>query len=810
MSYCYCALIRLTEFTLNASPITKINVQARAELLLEQYAKTGSLTKHNVVLALVGDDFRYDHELEWDQQYMNYQNMFNHINSKRQLYGIEEIGFGTLSDYFDAVRQRTGDNFPTLKGDFFPYADIFAEGRPAYWTGYFTSRPFYKVSFSFDQLFDFSLIYLLFSKQTLAREVEGRLRGAEILFTISLNRARQDGKLPTALRMLDHEYSRLVSARRWLSLFQHHDAVTGTSKSFVMQDYGQKLFSALEDASKIEALSASILLSGDDWRWRKFQLLPSLTRPSYDKLPQKMMLELQQTQSSSKTVVLYNSDGHFRNEMVRLKINWPYVRVVDPDGRRIRHQINPVWTLQHQRWLEHAPDSYQLVFIAPLPPLSLSSYRIERLSGDDNQTETLVYSNTNTKSLKGPFKLQPLQEADIQVENGNAKLLFDGQTGFIKSIRSKLTGTSTQCAMQFLAYPSSLFHSGAYLFQPDANAQEPQIDVLKGYSKQIFIMSGPVMSEVSVVYNKLIVHSTILFHEPILADQVLMETTLDMGLAPNFREHEFFIRFKTGVRNTFNSSAEFYTDQNGFSMARRMRVNNLGVEANYYPITSSAFIQDDTQRLNLLVNSPKGFTSLNPGWMEFMIDRRTIHDDGRGMSEGMIDNLPTVTPFILLLEPKENREEQVAKLSLPAATASNVLMYPSSTFVVDTEDAQVAEYLTKSRALFLNQPLPCNAHLVGLRTLSESMSEADLNLPSNSALLTVHNRAFECSISDDLPRCSPADRDQVLHPQTAFIGLQLAGIERTSLTGLHSLGPTDFDSIRIPLMELRSFNLTFA
>ena len=164
MSYCYCALIRLTEFTLNASPITKINVQARAELLLEQYAKTGSLTKHNVVLALVGDDFRYDHELEWDQQYMNYQNMFNHINSKRQLYGIEEIGFGTLSDYFDAVRQRTGDNFPTLKGDFFPYADIYAEGRPAYWTGYFTSRPFYKVSFSFDQLFDFSLIYLLFSK----------------------------------------------------------------------------------------------------------------------------------------------------------------------------------------------------------------------------------------------------------------------------------------------------------------------------------------------------------------------------------------------------------------------------------------------------------------------------------------------------------------------------------------------------------------------------------------------------------------------------------------------------------------------
>ena len=522
-----------------------------------------------------------------------------------------------------------------------------------------------------------------------------------------------------------------------------------------------------------------------------------------------MMLELSQESQWSKTIVLYNSDGHFRKEMIRLKISWPYVRVVDPDGRIIRHQINPVWTLQHHRWLEHAPDSFQLVFIAPLPPLSLTSYRIQRLDSNDNSTETLVYSNTNTKSLKGPFKLQELKEADIQVENGKAKLLFDGQTGFIKSIRSKTTGTSTQCAMQFLAYPSGMFHSGAYLFQPDPNALEPQIDVLKGYGKQIFIMSGPIMSEVSVVYNKLLVHSTVLFHEPMLEDQVLMETTLDMGLAPNFRDHEFFIRFKTGVRNTFNGSAEFYTDQNGFSMAKRMRVNDLGVEANYYPITSSAFIQDDTQRLNLLVNSPKGFSSLNVGWMEFMIDRRTIHDDGRGMGEGMIDNLPTVTPFILLLESKENRQEPVPKLSLPAATASNVLMYPSTSLVVDTEDVQVAEYLTKSRALFLNQPLPCNAHLVGLRTMSESVADADL--PSNSALLTVHNRAFECSISDDLPRCNSAENaDQVFHPQTAFIGLNLAGIEKNSLTGLYSQGPTDFDSIRIPLMELRSFNLTFA
>lgn len=826
-----------TEYTVKAQTITDKNVKEKSELLLQQYARTGSLFTHNVVLMPLGDDFRYNVAEEWDQQYENYQKLVTFINDHYHLYKTN-ITFGTPKDYFDEITARV-KQFPTLKGDFFVYSDIFSEGRPAYWSGYFTTRPFMKI---------------------LTRELEHNLRSAEILYSVALNQARQN-KVLTHLKLLERDFEQLVQARRNLGLFQHHDAITGTSKAFVMRDYGLKLFDSLRDTSKIQQNTLQSMLfpkstpGGSAGKQDKLIIISDVERDAYDKLPKKSVINI--NKKLPRQLIIYSAVSHVQDHLIQVRVDSPYVTVTDSSGKTLPHQVNPVWNSSDSNSkLNMSVNEFEVAFIARLNGLSVSTFNINfDATGNQAPLATIFCSKCHhDKQNKIWFQVKEVENGDIQLENNKVKILFSGMTGFMRSIFRKDQRKSRQCNLQFGAYKSAQFHSGAYLFMPDPNEREIEHDVLTtgGYadSKHIIISSGPVSSELTVVYGLFLVHTVRIYHkmDGDLADAIYMENEIDFEAPPKNRETELFLRLHTDIQN--GDPPELYTDSNGFQMQKRVKVERIGIEGNYYPITTQAYIEDSDMRATLVTNHAQGAASWMPGQLEVMLDRRTLYDDSRGMGEGVVDNRKTIHQLWLLFEdiipipkarpkspdhhfgdndsnfepgdtlrrfnhvnpdtdpnkPSNKEYEPTTTYSLPSLHAnhiSNALNYPPNIYVVE-EEYQVAT--DRSRINFFNQHFPEDVHLLTLR------SQPDLvytQFPSNSALLVLHRQGYQCDVLSN--NSTIGNKLGWFKSGVGFSTVNVQQIQPTTLTGTEKRGNVieDFGKYSIRSMTLQTFNITF-
>lgn len=232
--------------------ISPQNVAERAELLLDQYRKKAGLYRSRNVLVPLGDDFRFQTPKEAEDQFANYQRLFDYINEN---YPGVKVRFGTLRDYFHAAGQSEMQ-LPKLKGSFFTYADV----GEAYWSGYYTSRPFDK---------------------SLGRRLERALYMA--------------GRLGAGK-------GELRDARRALSLFQHHDAITGTGTDRVVHDYAYKMKKAVEMTQEIAVTYMHQAFGGFIQRHFLGEIQPCLVSGSPRGVEQNLC-------GDNSTVVVYNPSG---------------------------------------------------------------------------------------------------------------------------------------------------------------------------------------------------------------------------------------------------------------------------------------------------------------------------------------------------------------------------------------------------------------------------------------------------------------------------------------------------------------------
>ncbi|XP_056002703.1 alpha-mannosidase 2x-like isoform X3 [Ostrea edulis] len=748
--------------------ITDSNVADRAAMLIDQYKKKASLYRSNALFIPLGDDFRYDKADECDKQFNNYQKIFDYLDKNPQL-GVK-AQFGTLSEYFNKLHELTGstpdskpEDYPVLTGDFFTYADK----DDHFWSGYYTTRPFQK---------------------QMDRHIETSLRSAEIALTLAAvyqKKHRLTGFPEDQMMQL------LVEARRNLGLFQHHDGITGTAKDFVVVDYGERLLKAENNCRTVtaEAVSFISMATKSDYKQNRFFDIDE-TRPTHVSLIKRNVL---QVSSEPSAVLLYNSLTHPRQQVVNLHVSDPNVEVTDAHGKVVTSQTDPYWTEPSIM----SQERFKLSFVAEVSALGIARYQItKKRKNVHHSLGKVTYYNSEGPSEKSAFTVERKNSMEFTLASSHLEASFSGSTGLLKTVKMKSSGQVHKSEVSFQTYGarSGKERSGAYLFLPDGPAKSLRVS-----HPVIRVVSGPVVSEVSVFINH-VQHVVRLQNSPGTDGRTVdMYNLVDVRKETNY---ELAVKISTDIHNI---DKEFFTDLNGFQMIKHKTFDKLPTQANVYPMPAMAFIEDDKTRFSVLTAQSLGVASLQTGEIQVMLDRTLNQDDMRGLGQGVRDNTLTPNRFKLMFESRSAPPIKDRTSGFPSLQAHMTYLHLVHNIQILPQKSSVSVPPLISQHSFLSGSLPCDVHLLNLRSLQQSY-DGPITRSDDSALL-LHRLGLDCGISSHGLPCT--DTQGKVRLRDLFSDtLGVKEMRRTSLTLLHDKGPTSLDSdLTLNPMEIYSFKV---
>ncbi len=158
---------------------------------------------NNLIMTL-GGDFRYSNA---HMEFKNLDKLIKYVNMRQQNGSNVNVFYSTTACYLYSLNREVNVTWPVKTDDFFPYA----HRENSFWTGYFTSRPALKY----------------YVKQA-----------SNFLQTV-----RRIG----ALTNYDDKGQLQASFERAMGVLQHHDAVSGTERQHVTNDYVKTLSTAFDN-----------------------------------------------------------------------------------------------------------------------------------------------------------------------------------------------------------------------------------------------------------------------------------------------------------------------------------------------------------------------------------------------------------------------------------------------------------------------------------------------------------------------------------------------------------------------------------
>ncbi|XP_051024475.1 lysosomal alpha-mannosidase-like [Acomys russatus] len=544
-----------------------------ADMLVADFLKLASSqaqcyrTNHTVMT--MGSDFHYENANRW---FKNMDKLIRLVNKQQAKGSRVNVLYSTPTCYLWELN-KANLTWSVKEDDFFPYAD----GPHMFWTGYFSSRPalkrYERLSYNFLQV---------------CNQLEA-LTGP-------------------AARVGPYGSGDSAPLKEAVAVLQHHDAVTGTSRQNVADDYTRQLAAGW---GPCEVLVSNALAQLSNYQ-QNFSFCHELN----------ISICPVSQQSGHFQVTVYNPLGRKVSQMVRLPVTEGVFIVKDPEGQTVPSNVVLI------------PSSYskmyerELLFSASVPALGFSIYSVTKMSGRKSQTHSL---------RARPRK--PTSQV-LSIENEYIRATFDSGTGLLKKIENMEQNLSLPVSQDFLWYKASTGNhesfqaSGAYIFQPNQLKPLPV-----SLWAQIHVVKTALVQEVHQNFSAWCYQVVRLY-----PGQRHLELEWTVGPIPvqDGWGKEIISRFHTPMK----TEGQFYTDSNGREILKRRRdyrptwrlYQTERVAGNYYPVNTRIYMTDGHMQLTVLTDRSQGGSSLQDGSLELMVHRRLLADDGRGVDEALIES----------------------------------------------------------------------------------------------------------------------------------------------------------------------------
>ena len=649
--------------------------------------------------------------------FKNLDKLISYVNQRQITNGSNvNIFYSTTSCYLYSL-YKSNATWPVKTDDFFPYAH-----QPhSFWTGYFTSRT---------------------SLKDYVRRTNNFLQAVRQLSAIA---NMNDDATQDALGTLS----------RAMGVAQHHDAVSGTERQHVANDYAKRLSIGTEKCTEsiLEKSPSKLIHKIYNKEFGNSTLTPYYC--SLLNITECLPIEGARNFSA----MIYNPLGQEVITWMRVPVTLSGYTVYEVStSQYLDTEVVTIYDETKKIPGRKSNANSMVLFKATLPPLGFSTYILSSKS------------ENNKSQLKKLVKTPKVETGDnIVLKNEFLHVQFDSN-GNLMQIDNIDTGLSTMISQEFCYYKSmdgnntkpEFQASGAYIFRPDG-------DPICMSAQKFIVNQGKHYMEIHQIFNEWISQTIRLFEGS-------RGLTFDWLIGPIDISDNIGKEIITRFNSDIGSKATYYTDANGREILKRVRDfrptwnfnQTEPVAGNYFPINSRIFIRDETgdatgRQLTICNDRTQGGASIHDGSIEIMLHRRVLHDDSLGVSEPLnepgYDNKGLVATGDLYL--LFNTTGNSAKLHRSLAHAINT--QPILTFGLPQNDAHYDQIKLLSGISALSGSLPDNVHLLTL------MQDFDSDI--DNALIVRLEHYYELNEDAILSQPATVDLADLLKPSFNVVGI---------------------------------------